>query len=260
MFRFDENVFRGGGAVKGPFFGKRDIFLFADDDDGGLAVDELSARVVHGDGALVEDVGVTELLDEVEGLEGGLAVHVQLAGLGQDGAAGLEEEGPEAGQQRGNAVGSAPGRGEGHDVGVGLLEGQADIVELIPGLGQLGDAGGLKHIHVEVHDAGVARHHREGAQLAVGVVGALLEVQIEIIVILGQVGIEGDDEVGADDVVGLGDVDNVRALSGEQAGVDVGGVVGPAWISTVTVQLFSASKASSFSFQKSSSEMPSPNW
>ena len=35
MFRFDENVFRGGGAVKGPFFGKRDIFLFADDDDGG---------------------------------------------------------------------------------------------------------------------------------------------------------------------------------------------------------------------------------
>ena len=34
MFRFDENVFRGGGAVKGPFFRKRDIFLFADDDDG----------------------------------------------------------------------------------------------------------------------------------------------------------------------------------------------------------------------------------
>ena len=34
MFRFDENVFRGGGAVKGPFFRERDIFFFAYDDDG----------------------------------------------------------------------------------------------------------------------------------------------------------------------------------------------------------------------------------
>lgn len=34
MFRFDENVFRSGGAVKGPFFRERDIFFFAYDDDG----------------------------------------------------------------------------------------------------------------------------------------------------------------------------------------------------------------------------------